>query len=238
METVEISHDGEKLECSLFTPASGTPPYAGVVFFPGMTGNRHKYAQFAQALADNGIAAMTVSIRGHIGSTGDVAETTAAQFETDGTAAYDFFAKQNNIDPHRIGICGGSFGGLLAAMTSEIREVKSILMRAPAAYTPEMREQKMGNILAREKQVFYEVTDIESCAAIQAIAGFTGSLSVVACEKDDHIPRAIPQAYFDNAKLAARKEFEVLKGAEHSLQTEELRSQFTERVVRWFTETL
>lgn len=237
-QTVAFEHAGNRLEATLFMPTIGAPPFGSVLFFPGMTGSRSKYAQFAQALAATGIAAMTVSIRGHEGSSGDVATTTAAEFETDGIAAYDFFVKQDGIDPRRIGICGGSFGGLIAAMTSEVRDVKSIVLRAPAAYTPKMRAEKMGTILAREKQVFHEISDIEGTAAIAAIAKFKGNLLVVACENDDHIPRAVPQAYFDNAKSAVRREFEVLKGAEHSLQNDELRRQFTDRLVRWFAETL
>ncbi|MFA7309787.1 MAG: alpha/beta fold hydrolase [Candidatus Paceibacterota bacterium] len=238
MERKTFQHAGNTLETDLFMPPSGTPPFAGVLFFPGMTGSRSKYSQFAEALAEKGMAAMTVSIRGHEGSSGDVENTTAAEFETDGIAAYDFFVKQDGIDPRRIGICGGSFGGLIAAVTSEVRPVKSIVMRAPAAYTPEMRQEKMGDILARETHVFNDISNVEGTAAIRAITEFRGSLLVIACENDDHIPLAIPQAYFDNAKLAARKEFEILKGAEHSLQTNALRTQFTDRLVRWFPETL
>lgn len=238
MQTVEFQHDGNRLQGDLFMPQVGTPPFAGVLLFPGMTGSRHTYTQYAQALAEKEIAAMTVSLRGHVGSTGIVETTTGAKFETDGIAAYDFFLQQADIRPHRIGICGGSFGGLIAAVLSEIRDVKSILVRAPAAYTPEMREEKMGDIIARELRVFNEISDIENTAAIHAIAKFKGSLLVIACENDTHIPRAIPQAYFDSAKSAARREFEVLKGAEHSLQTDELRGKFCDRLVQWFLETL
>jgi esterase/lipase len=123
-------------------------------------------------------------------------------------------------------------------MISEAREVKSIMLRAPALYTPEMREEKMGNIIERESDIFNEIANVEDAAGIHAIAKFKGSLLVVACENDVIIPQRIPRAYFDNAKLAARKEFEVLKGSEHSLQTDELRSRFTDLLTRWFTETL
>ena len=136
LQTVTFEHAGNKLEATLFIPIIGTAPFASVLFFPGMTGSRSKYSQFAQALAEKGIAAMTISIRGHEGSTGNVATTTAAEFETDGIAAFDFFTKQNGIDPHRIGICGGSFGGLLAGMNSEERDVKKIIVRSPSLFTP------------------------------------------------------------------------------------------------------
>jgi dienelactone hydrolase len=181
---------------------------------------------------------MTVNIRGHGKSGGTIDEISAREFETDALAAYDFLTHQREVDANRIGICGGSFGGLLAAMTSKVRSVKSIMVRAPAAYTPEMREERMGAIIARETRVFNEIDDIENTPAVQAISSFKGDLLVMVCENDATIPRAIPQAYFDDAKVAHRKKIEIIVGAEHSLQTEALRKQFIEREVKWFLETL
>jgi uncharacterized protein len=239
MHPISFPHAGETLTGTLFMPQTGTPPFPGVIFFHGMTSSEKSYLPMAKALSENGIAALTVNIRGHGDSSGTIEETTGAEFETDGIAAYDFFAKQRGIDPDRIGICGGSFGALLAAMISDVRPVRSIVLRAPAAYTPEMRQEKMGEILKREMRVFHEaVSEIARAPAIEAIRKFTGSVLVVASELDTHIPREMAQAYYDNVVLAKRREFEVLKGAEHSLQNDEVKQRFTGLLMQWFAETL
>src|SRR3989338_8764482 len=238
MQEIEFLHMGEQIMGTLHIPTQGEQPFPGVIYLHGLTSSRKNYVPMAQALAEQRIAAMTLDIGGHGKSGGVFEKLTAADLETDGIAAYDFFVKQKGIDPRRIGLMGGSMGAMLAAVTSEARDVKSIVMRAPAAYTPEMRTWTMDKIDETEIKVFNEQIHPENDPAVRAMGKFGGSLLVIACENDTHIPRKMVQAYYDAGRNAARREFEILPGSEHSPQTEELRQQLSNRQVQWFLETL
>ena len=239
MHHIQFPHAEETLTGTLCMPPEGTPPFPGVLFFHGMTGTEKSYLPYAKALAERGIAALTVNYRGNGDNTSKLVDLTGAQLETDGVAAYDIFIQQPGIDPHRIGLCGGSFGALMAVMVTLKRPVKSVILRAPAAYTPAMREEKMGEILRRETRVFFDaMPEIEKAPAIEAVRKFKGSVLVVASELDNTIPLDMCRAYSDNAIVAERREFEVLKCAEHSLQNDTVKQRFGTRLVEWFESTL
>lgn len=52
----------------------------------------------------------------------------------------------------------------------------------------------------------------------------------------NYVPMA--QVYYDNAISTKRREFEILDGAEHSLQNDAVRAAFTQLLTQWFGETL
>jgi dienelactone hydrolase len=237
-QAISFEHAGERLEGTLSMPTIGKPPYPAVIFFHGMTSSQDKYIPMAQALAAQGVAGMTVNIRGHGKSGGTLDDLTAAELETDGLATYDFLAKQKGIDLQRIGICGGSFGALLAATASASRDVKSMLLRVPAAYTEAMRRTRIQEIMANQEGVFFDIKDARSTPAVNALRDFKGKLLVVASEKDNIIPAAIPQAFYDAAQHATHREFEVMHGAPHAFSGKEMLDQFTARQLKWFVETL
>ena len=238
MQKIEFKSGGERLEGTLCMPNIGEPPYPGVIFFHGLTSSQDKYIPMAEALAQVGIAGMTVNIRAHGQSGGTLETLTARDGISDCIIAYNFLSQLPNVDPSRLGLCGGSFGGLLAASVSQLRDVKSIVQRAPATYSDEMMQMKYTEIMADQGQIFFKIANAHATPGIRAMEKFKGSLLVVACELDAIIPRTIPQAYYDAASAAQRREFIVLKGAEHSLQTDEIRKQFTDQLVKWFLETL
>jgi cephalosporin-C deacetylase-like acetyl esterase len=66
----------------------------GVVVFHGMTASEEGYLPFITQLADNGIAGLAVTMRGHGLSEGDFTTTTVREALADGLAAYDFLLRQ------------------------------------------------------------------------------------------------------------------------------------------------
>ncbi len=226
------------MEGTLCVPSGGQGPYPGVVLFHGMTGSQKKYVPFAEALADNGIVGLAVSIRGHGGSERTLDTTTPAEGYADALAAYDFLAEQGEVDSGRIGLFGSSFGGMLSALIAKDRATKSILLRVPAAYTEDMMRMTYQQTMDSESNMFFNIEDISACPALRSLQGYTGSLLVIAAEKDAIIPLRIPEAYVSSAASAVKKELQVDAGALHPLTDERSLQDLCARMVGWFRETL
>ncbi len=72
----------------------------------------------ADHLTRAGIAVLRVDDRGVGGSTGDVSESTTADFAGDVLAGVRFLATQQRIDPKKIGVIGHSEGGLIGPLAA------------------------------------------------------------------------------------------------------------------------
>jgi esterase/lipase len=231
--------EGQKMEASLFIP-EGTGPFPAVIILPGFSSNEKRFFDLAEMLRNAHIATLTLNMRGHGESEGELYSTTASDLAKDAIPAYDFLAVRPDIDPARIGISGSSFGAMVGALTSEVRPVKSLLLRAPATYSKKMMITPFKEIADNEKTIFRNSQDeVIKSAAIRAIDRYTGNLLVVASGNDDVIPYLIPQMYYDRAINSARREIEILEGAPHSLSpTPEFKAKFNDRALKWFLETL
>ncbi len=236
MQKINFTSDGQNVEGTLFIPNNGQAN-PGVIFFHGSGSNQGRYLSLAEALCKNNIAALTFNIRGHDSSEG-LKVVTAYDGITDAVAAYDFFIQQKGVDQDRIGVCGSSFGAVLATHLQEKRKIKSILLRVPALYKEEMMKVNLGKFLESEDRIFNDMDNIKDTEMMKKIALFEGSLLVVASEKDELIPAPITQAFFDEAKKARRKEFKVIKNAPHAIKDPAHREELQNITIQWFAETL
>ncbi len=227
------------MEGTIFMPA-GTGPFPAVLILHGLTSSENRYFDMAEMLQAHGIAALTVNLRGHGSSEGALAELTGQDGVADGFAAYDFLASYPGIDSTRIGMCGSSYGGMIAATVAGGRPMRSLILRAPATYSETMMVTLLNDIMAEEKTIFRNSAEqVAVSPSVRAIENFKGDLLVVASENDDIIPRIIPQAFYDHATAASRREFEVMAGAPHSLTPSPVhKQQFNARALQWFSETL
>jgi dienelactone hydrolase len=240
MERIYVDSDGQKMEGTLFVP-EGAGPFPAILIFPGCGSNEKRFFDMAEQHAARGIFAMTINPRGHGESEGVFGELMGTAHTLDGFAAYDFLAARPEVDPERIGLSGSSYGAMIAARISAERPVKSLILRAPAAYTDKMLNTPLSEIMAEEKEKFFmlSASDIAQSPAVRAMEEFTGSLLVVASGNDDIIPPSIPQAYYDHATIASRREIETLAGAPHSLTPSPVhKQQFNDCALTWFSETL
>src|SRR6185503_18624665 len=89
--------------------------------------DRHSYDSFAKEMQADGFNVLAIDGRGFGGSTKKTDGTTISAGRTDADvkamlgdvgAAFDFLAKQNSVDPQRIGIVGASYGSSLALLFS------------------------------------------------------------------------------------------------------------------------
>lgn len=238
MKFISFQSEGQRVDGHLFIPLSGGEKYPGVLLLHGLTSSEANYIPIAERLSQNGIAAMTINMRGHGTSEGDCKVLSINDGVDDGLVAFDFFIKQEGVDKEKIGICGASFGATVAAMIAGKRNVNSMVLRAPATYTVDMMNTTNEKIMEHEKRLFFEISDPLDTPPLQAIQKFKGDLLVIASENDMIIPKRIPEAYL-SAALTQNKELRVIAGASHNLnKNESWRKQFIDWSVDWFRNTL
>lgn len=226
------------MDGSLFVPEKIAGKIPGVLFLHGMTSSEKNYIPLAEEMVKMGFAALTVNLRGHGTSEGEFNTLTIGDGFKDALAAYDFLVSQEVVDKNRMGICGGSLGGALAVLVCRLRPVRSLVLRAPAVYTPEMVGMTYQKIMSDEGKIFYSIEDLSQTESIQAIEKFPGSLLVIQSEKDQIIPQFISQAYTDYAKSSKVKKLDTISDATHELFQPEWREKFKSLAYNWFKETL
>lgn len=237
MDAVTIQSTDQTMRGHLFVP-EGTGKFPCVIFLHGLTSSETKYIPMAARLVQQGIAALTINLRGHGDSEGDFDNLCALDNIADTRAVYEYVVHHPNIDATKIGICTSSYGSVLATALLSTFAIKSMLLRVPVVYTHDMLSTKFPQIMQKETSIFYDIQDASNTPAIHAIKNFVGSLCVVASQDDNVVPQSMPRAYVDAAQKAARVEYDVMPNAPHSLQSIEDIETFTQKVVDWFTKTL
>ncbi|HKU67841.1 MAG TPA: prolyl oligopeptidase family serine peptidase [Candidatus Baltobacteraceae bacterium] len=126
------SRDGLLIHGQLFTPANASGKHPGVIFVHGgpprqmlLTWHYFDYYSYAYAtnqyLANHGFVVLSVNYRLGIGYGHDfhnpphAGPAGAAEYQ-DVVAGARYLQRDPNVDPKRIGIWGGSYGGYLTAM--------------------------------------------------------------------------------------------------------------------------
>jgi pimeloyl-ACP methyl ester carboxylesterase len=211
------------------------PDKSAVLFVHGFESSKSGYEEYAVEVAGEvGAACLTLDLGGHGKSEGDLTKLTINDHLAELRRAYDFLASRCGINPNwkinpqRIGIVGASYGAYLAALLSEERTLKSLLLRAPAIYPDKIEHLPRGAYDTPYIDEFRETLEPDTPnRALSAVASFAGTVAVVASECDESIPRAVPDAY---AAVAQRPTIVEIPGAKHSLQDQE-REMFKNLVV-------
>jgi dienelactone hydrolase len=117
------SHDGTRLAGLFWAAPAGAP---GVVVVHGHGSQKEFHADFAERLSGAGLAALTLDLRGHGASDGDL----DAGCLDDVVTAVDELAARGHAP---VGLRGSSMGGLLALLAAERRgAVRAVVAICPA----------------------------------------------------------------------------------------------------------
>lgn len=230
---VEFKVGKEILRGTLFIP-DGIGPFSGVIFFHGSGSKRERYLQAAEELAKNGVMTLVFDFRGCGVSDGAFEEQTHKNAIEDAKAGLDFLLTQN-VDRKRTGICGGSFGGYLAAYILPDYIIKSLVLRVPAAFSDGLLSAKIKR--DNEFEFFKNKKNWEDSSVYKNISRFKGPILIIKAEKDENIPPEVIDAYYDKATSSAKRRLEVIKDADHRLSGKWL-NQFNELTKGWFLKTL
>lgn len=231
MNKVEFKVGEEKLGGTLFIP-DGKGPFPGVIFFHGSGGVGEVHFETAKMLSEQGIVGFHFNYRGAGESEGKFEDQTVEMGLLDGKAAVEFFLKQPGLDRQRLGFVGGSFGGYVAAMLVNKFDIKSVVLEAPASYSPKALDEQRDF----DRGLKLGFKDSESYREIEK---YTGQLMVQICEFDDVLPEGMVQLYFESAKKASKKELYIIKGAKHRLSIQPKQKRDSQnKIISWFLETL
>ena len=171
MKEVEFESNGETLVGNLYLPddyQEGTQLPATIITGAWTTVKEQMPANYAEAMADRGYAALTFDFRNWGESEGDnrYLENPANKTE-DIVAAADYLTTREEVDPNRIaglGICASS--GYMAGAAAQSENIKSIALVAPWLHNSEIVNETYGgeevvqNLIqtSREAEAQYEQT--------------------------------------------------------------------------------
>ncbi|WP_250033857.1 alpha/beta hydrolase family protein [Paractinoplanes maris] len=226
MDPIAIPAGGGRpsLAGALFTPA-GAGPRPALLFVHGLDSDQYGYQIRARALSEPlGLVCLTFDLGGHGDSGGGLDDLTPRDHLADLVAAYDVLAAHPVVDPARIGVCGASYGGYLAALLVAERPVRRLLLRAPGLYDDAVLDRPL-----RERP--HSGVGAASTAATRSLARFTGEVLIVASGADEVIPRAVISAYQD---AGPRTRLVTLKGVPHQLAEPDHRRRFLDLTGEFF----
>jgi uncharacterized protein len=205
-------------------------PVPGVVFFHGFTGDRMEshwiFIKCARALERRGIASLRFDFYGSGESEGEFREVTLSGEIADARDAVKFFENQRGIDPERIGLCGLSMGGAVAACVAGRTGARALALWSAVADTRILL--KLARTHARRlpgSNGGYEydareigakfLKDMAKVNPARALARFHGPTLIIHGSKDESVPSSHADLFF-KASGAREKEKVILAGADHT----------------------
>ena len=197
---------------------------AGVLFVHGWNSSSRSYVARGEAVeAACGAACLAFDLAGHgAGASAPPESFSPAQHLEQTVARYDELAARADVAPERIGVCGASYGGYLAALLVAERPLAGLLLRAPALYPdaafelpPERRRTELVAGGARP---------------LRNLAAYAGPVTVVESEHDEVIPPAVVAAY-----VASRAgiRHETIAGAAHAMSDPAWNAEYLRLILEW-----
>lgn len=121
--------DGTSLSATFYESAAQPAP--GVVLVHMLGRQRDDWASVAERLQEQGVAALTVDLRGHGGSSGTT--TPLTKMTQDVRAAVVWLSGRAGVRPGAIGIAGASLGASFALQVGvELPSVRSVALLSPS----------------------------------------------------------------------------------------------------------
>jgi len=145
-EVVIEAADGLSI-VSTFYPGAGSGPWPTIILLHMNGGDRSDWASFAEQLAQNGYAAMTVDMRGH-GDTGDRKDWDKTADDLRRVWAY--LAGREDVDAERIAAAGASIGANMSVVLAvDEPSLKTMILLSPGedyfGVTTDDRIQEYGD---------------------------------------------------------------------------------------------
>lgn len=231
-EKIAIPVSDFSLSGRLFLPQSLGGQGKAALLLHGWRSAQDRQFSLAEKLAAAEYTVLTVDLRGHGETPGDLNRLSRKDFLDDVLAAYDFLSRQPGVDAAKIGVLGSSFGAYLAALVTAARPTAWLTMRVPADYPD--RSFELPKLPDGEDKAAWrsQRRTWEETAAMRALHGFTGPVLIVEAENDELVPRQVILNYLGAA--GEKAEHRVIAGAPHSFtRFPEFKEQFNDIVLDW-----
>jgi len=224
----------------------------GVIFFHGFTGDRMEshwiFIKCARALARDGIASLRFDFYGSGESDGEFREATLQGELADARAAVRFFRKQKGIDGQRLGLCGLSLGGAVAACTAGYARARALVLWSAVAHPSVLRalaKERAKWVPDRSGAVEYDAREVSAkflmtaseVTPLKSLARFRQPTLIIHAGKDESVPLSHAEDFYA-ASAAKTKRFVVIPGADHTYTSLAWEREVIERTVEWFRQYL
>lgn len=170
-----------------------------MIWLQGWTSTIEGHAEAANRIAQTlGIRIAILDYAGHGTHPVSLDKSTKSQQLTEVIALYDELTSRGFVN---IIANGGSFGGYMAALLSQQRGLRALILRAAAVYDEKDFEKEYGLIDINGQRGFRKSIDPESQNhALHAVSSFNGPVFILHHENDDTIPVNVSRAFFMLAK--------------------------------------
>ncbi|MES2223864.1 MAG: alpha/beta fold hydrolase [Patescibacteria group bacterium] len=235
-QPVAIENGETKLAGRIFLPMDVEEKVPGVLFVHGWGSKQNGSFEVARDLTKQKVASLTFNLRDHGIEDGKPDRFSKKYFLSDVRAAYDFLAARGEVDPENISIVGSSFGAYLGAILTEERDVKRLLLRAPADYIdddfeiPGVRGSEDSEVLEWRKKIH----NWDETRSLRALHKYDGELLVVESGRDEIVPHVTVQSFVDAPIHKDKVRHVCIEEAEHSISRDEKsRQEFNSIVKNW-----
>ena len=167
---VEISHGAARLAGTLYLPSS-PGPHGAVAVLGGSDRSARGPAKtrLARSLASGGFAALTYDSPGTGRSTGNALLQSRVDRAREGAAVMEFLRSRAEVDPHHVGICGGSEGANVALMAAALDENAAFAIAISGAFGLSMVELSQYRIDAMGLRLGLSDEDILRAHTLEGI---------------------------------------------------------------------
>ncbi len=235
VELIAIKVDDQKMWSTFYTPKKPAQKLAAL-FVHGWTGKPNEAA--AMILAQHGYYCLTISLRGHGKSDGDIRTITTQDSFKDALAAYDFLKARL---PHDVGIIaiGSSYGSYISALLSAQREIAALSLRVPANYADgDLSQPKWGHGNEDPKVAAWRLIPITYAEnhALKAVHDMKGGVQIIEAENDEVVPHQTVLNYCDAVSNQKLLDYHYMKTWPHSLGDDSRRNQkYQEILLNWLS---
>lgn len=227
-------------------PAGVRGKCPGVVFFHGFTGDRMEshwiFIKCARALAGHGIASLRFDFYGSGESEGSFNEATLQSEIADARSAVRFMQRQKGIDPGRLGLCGLSLGGCVAACIARAANAKALVLWSAVAH-PVILQQLSGRLGKPSPSGDYEydsrvisarfLRDAAKVDPLKALRRFRKPTRIIHPGQDETVPLS-HAGDFLHASGASIKQKVIIPGADHTFTSVAWETAVIGQTVEWF----
>lgn len=226
--------------------------WSTVIFLHGFTGDRLEshwiFVKCARALAETGISSLRFDFYGSGESDGTFYEATLQSEISDAKAAIHFIRQRKEIDSGRLGLCGLSLGGCVAACVARTAGAKALVLWSAVARPAILQDLSMElgkssenhpgayeyNARVISKRFLEKAVKADP---LNAISRFKRPTLILHPGNDRSVPWSHAQDFFQ-ASGAGIKEKVIIPGADHTFTSVAWESDVIGRTVNWFREHL
>lgn len=228
----------QNLEATLIKPPKqfkGSLP--ALIFIPGWKSNQEGNVKRASEITKLGFICLTLDLRGHGQSDGNIDQFSRQDHLEDIKTAYNYLSSLKEVEK-KIGIIGSSYGAYLAAVATNSLVFNWLVLRVPALYFDKNFDVPTDKLIKEDKKAF-KTSGLtpKNSLALKGVLDFEGKLLIVESEKDEVIPHQVIENYLeicDKRKLT----YKVMKNTRHSLESENQEKNYVNILKTWLQENI